>query len=340
MIIKILMKEKIMKKIFILSMILMMLMLVSCSHNNNPLSPVSNAFRNKIRPSLGTAQFVVFEGSNPTSGKDEVWYVKTDGTGARKIYGDTEENDNPYLLPDGSKVVWERYNSATGEDEIWIANIDGSSPAKIKDGSDPKVSLDGEKILYYKNGTRIMNIDGSGDKLLANASYKSERQPFSPDGNKIVLAFTNASGRGGIATVNIDGTGLVTIKLSAEDDFYEPHWSPDGSQIACQFVDNSQGKAAVYLMNSDGSDGQALSAFHTDGYGCYVWRPYQNIMATLNHKSSDPTLYSIYRLTPSGTMVLLATIDIDERTGAGDQNGCFYHVSKTYQTPGVPVKFE
>jgi len=75
---------------------------------------------------------------------------------------------------------------------------------------------------------------------------------WSPDGKKITFISAGQDSNSDIHVMNADGSGLVNLTNSPEDD-WEPSWSPDGKKIT--FVSVGQDRnSEIYVMNVDGSD--------------------------------------------------------------------------------------
>ena len=100
----------------------------------------------------------------------------------------------------------------------------------------------------------VENTDGTGLRQLTPygvaAPHERASAKWSPDGLKIISGMHN----GQLFVVSPDSKGLTTIKLDVGTQQYfafEPHWSPDGTQIIfCMFINGLEG---IFKANPDGS---------------------------------------------------------------------------------------
>lgn len=147
--------------------------------------------------------------------------------------------------------------------------------SNIKDLATTSLSPDASKILYtahsiYKHELHIINVDGTGDLLLAKDIEDGFTPAFSPDGKKI--AFVTDDRRGGpgkdddtLSVINIDGTGRMVIYKDKHGlDRSTLSWSPDGRTILVIGDDKNERKLIV--VNSDGSDDREVVKDHTFKY--------------------------------------------------------------------------
>ena len=72
-----------------------------------------------------------------------------------------------------------------------------------------------------------------------------------------------------IYTVNPDGSDLQRLTSGAGSKF-APMWSPDASQIAYRYMDNTQ--SSIYVMNADGSNPHRVSRGNSADYSA-AWSP-------------------------------------------------------------------
>ena len=122
-----------------------------------------------------------------------------DGTLKLQTYLDWESVSNPEISPDGSQIIYTRgwvdkINDRRAS-EIWVMEADGSRKRHLTDGSSPKWSPNGDRILFTDDGepegtqifVRWMDDEGARTQIthLENSPGNVE---WSPDGRQI--AFT------------------------------------------------------------------------------------------------------------------------------------------------------
>ena len=140
---------------------------------------------------------------------------------------------------------------ANGESTGHIRSYpDGGAPAGPGDyNADPAWSPDGQFLAFARDmsfGDQSFDIFIPGCCGDEDFGLADGREPaWSPDGLKI--AFVTPGGN--IASMNADGSGLVTLTSTGVDNY--PAWSPDGTTIA--FTSGRDGVNKTYAMNADGS---------------------------------------------------------------------------------------
>lgn len=179
-----------------------------------------------------------------------------------------------HLSPDGTKIVYASYGS--GGYQLRIMNSDGSGQQTLTGDAQrhlyPQFTPDGTGIVYQycflvQAGNVACDIfltssaGGNGQNLTNQSGGASYYEPtVSPDGNTIAAAYCG-SGICGLATMNIDGSGLKSIQTGGVL-LGEPAFSPDGTKILFSYVlgpsypDNTN----IYAVNVDGTNPTQLTS--------------------------------------------------------------------------------
>lgn len=163
-------------------------------------------------------------------------------------------------------------NTRDGNAEIYLMNADGSGQIRLTNSpafdGDPTWSPGGTRILFTstRDGNEeiyVMKADGTGQTRLTNNTGLDRTPVWSPDGAQIAFASNRDSGNFDIFVLNTDDGGQTNISKGVQAEFQDPHWSPDGTKIACSHVviqNGVRGLSGVLVMRADGSNQTRLSA--------------------------------------------------------------------------------
>jgi Tol biopolymer transport system component len=173
---------------------------------------------------------------------------------------------SPSWSRDGKRIVY----STTDCDDVGcsgsLAIVDAATheitplPATAS-GIIPAWAPDVDVIAYTNAESGDLYLYGIG----ANKAFKIELEwpvrvshpSFSPSGGRIVATCGERDYRSHICVFNLDGTDLRYLLPESETNDYNPSWSPDGTQIVFQ---RQAGRAAMYVVNADGSNLRSLPA--------------------------------------------------------------------------------
>ena len=196
------------------------------------------------------------------SHKSELWTINSDGTDLQAL---GIKGGQPSWSPEGSLFVFSAYHLGDkmfGKNrftETFIINADGNHQRLVmstqhlqwKVDFSPAWSPDGNRIAFSSNRPGrydIFVIDISGENLtnLTQSAEISEHSPsWSPDGMHILYS----SWDGHFHTLRL-ADGHRRQLTQDEGDRRNPHWSPEGKQIA--FAGDVQGEvdnADIYIMD-------------------------------------------------------------------------------------------
>jgi len=190
-------------------------------------------------------------------------FARVTSAAARPILAGSENDSDPVLSPDGTKLSFLRHIDADTA-ELWVVNADGSQPHRL---DIPSAQLSwfewapqGDAAVVLSDADpRAMTIvpaDGS-PSTRRDLGIKIEDPTFlAPNGSKLGFMGTDAGGNRGIYQVNRDGTGLSRLALDAgyvddptyEQDrdyyFWTASWSSTGNRLLYTQLEPAPGSPA------------------------------------------------------------------------------------------------
>ncbi|HKG95150.1 MAG TPA: hypothetical protein VKA84_24750 [Gemmatimonadaceae bacterium] len=270
-------------------------------------------------PGLAAGEWIAF--TSLRDGNQEIYVMRPDGTDARRLTHDPEQDFAPSWSPDGQQIAFVSYRDTLAHapgtptrhvPHVYLMRADGSELRRLgqREGAEssesaPRWSPDGQRIAFSTpdpNGQNyqvvVANVDGSGQAMLVTEAYPeySLVADWSPDGGRL-LYLTNVEGDGWRKpyVMNADGTGRRPLVRTCPFNTVGPRWSPDGGRLAFA-CDTSYG-AELYLAEADGSDPVRLSA--PTGPLNYVqdlaptWSPDGTQLAFWSDRVGDGDVYAV-----------------------------------------------
>jgi Tol biopolymer transport system component len=263
---------------------------------------------------------------------NNIWYAictaTSDGAERRRITT-RMQTTNPAWSPDGRRIAFTR-NEDVGEyttlsaDDVFVMDADGSDVEQLTadqvgvHSGQPAWSPDGMRIAFVRGASVptalvvrpgsvfVMNADGSDVQRLTRG-WLDARPAWSPDGREIAFSRSKrfASSSRAIWVMDADGGRLRKLTHAAKSLDGAPAWSPDGARIAFVRLTRESpvnGKAALYIMNRDGSDLRELLRYELFDFFYYglTWSP--------NGKSIA------FEASPNRSCVAISVIYVQTRT--------------------------
>lgn len=215
----------------------------------------------------------------------------------------------------------ERQPLSTAEAESDLPRLDRMDIFDIQWVSDPRVSPDGEQIVYVRNGMDIMedrrtselwiiNSDGTGNVKLTGREVNESSPRWSPDGSRIAFTSSHETHGSQIYVYWVEEDKLSRI-TQVENSPGSLSWSPDGEYIAFSMhVDQSPPRLVDPPRAPEGAD----------------WHDPPRVEDRLNHESDGSGTL------PYGFSHLFV---VSAEGGAKRQitSGDYHHSSKPEWTP-------
>ena len=242
----------------------------------------------------------------------DIWTVRPDGTGARRITH-TGDNSDPVWSPDGTRIAFASYHAGAGND-IWIMRADGSRKIRITYGAsaqqDPTWSPDGRWIAYSDDR-------GSTEDLPLAALFKIRAR--AQHGPPIRLTRPVAEGFDGMTDT-------------------DPDWSPQGGTIMftrnfpcvpCDF-----GYSGVYRVPDTGAGGARELPTNLSDDWSSTWAPNGADYAWTTGRDRESQFggpWDIYVHDAAGTRQLILFPDNNAVNPAWSPNGGRIAYETTFQ---------
>ena len=236
-----------------------------------------------------------------TIGKNGLWKVALDGSGATQIFKGVGEHAK--WSPDGKRVV---FDADTGQ-SIKMIKAWGEKPVlflpdsiHIRNGGLPHWSPDGSKIAFIEGGTISLCVYDVKTGEVFSIFHKEGIVPlpggWTPDGKQVLAAFMEMpSRRSTIWTVPLDGSGPGQITGHCENFYRHLALSPDGSLLVYACYEERYLSLYIMQLGEGKSTGGVpiLPLAVTPGvsYEGPVWSPDGKSLAFISTRSGNADIW-------------------------------------------------
>lgn len=217
-------------------------------------------------------EWLAFETKRGAAGDYEIFLIASDGSHLTNLTDSWADDVAPVWSPDGRRIAFVSLrDSLTGKYALEKSSI---------------YLLDFDPVAGASIGEPFRLTDGQG-----NDGWPT----WSPDGRQVAFE-SDRSGNWEIWLINADGSGLVNLTRSPEDERY-PAWSPDGKTMA--FTSERSGNYDLWLLDvaqtlqgpGNLSPRQLTTAPKRDRYA--MWSPDGDKIAFNSNRDGDQEIYLI-----------------------------------------------
>jgi Tol biopolymer transport system component len=214
---------------------------------------------------------------NDTIGKNGLWKISQDGTGAVQIFSGVAEH--PKWSPDGRFIV---FSADTGQ-SIKMIPAEGGAPItflpdsiRIKNGGTPCWSPDASQIAFIEGSTMSLCIYDFKTRYTTRIFSQEGMLPFpgcwSDDGEHVLMALMDRqSRRSTIWKISTDGKERKQIAGHHENFYLHLALSPDGSLLIYAAMEGRY--LGLYIMPAEGGKSLPLAVSSQGHNEAPCWSP-------------------------------------------------------------------
>ena len=233
----------------------------------------------------------IFFSSN-RSGNAYIWRTRAGAAGGiTRISSGSGNHYEPNPLKD--KLFFSEYFGPDRSSLMWMSNLDGGLPTMLREGTMPRTSPDGTKVLFL--------LEDRNSKDPANSIIRTKldekSNPVLRDGKPVTVEIEMPAVK--IWVMNIDGTNPTQLTFGNTTE-KTPSWSPDGKKI---LLSSNMGKDSkgrnnydIWSMNAEGTQLTQLTTNGSeDDYP--IWEPGGKYIYFRSNRGGGA--YNIWRMEPA-----------------------------------------
>jgi TolB protein len=195
------------------------------------------------------------------AGDADIWTVRSNGRGVRRLVGGRGIQWSPEWAPRGCAIAFA--SDRDGDDEIYVADCNGRRIRQLTHNRvadyEPAWSPNARRIVFTRHDgdfTGIWVMPSSGGRarqVIAGTSCQCTAD-WSPDGRRLAFSDLFALDRFRIRLLGASGelTTLRNVTAPKDADDFDPSWSPDGRWLVLRRL-LDDGSAALYRVRPDGT---------------------------------------------------------------------------------------
>jgi Tol biopolymer transport system component len=209
---------------------------------------------------------------------NEIFTVRPDGRGLKRLTENDVDEWGPAWSPDGTSIAFS--STRDGNSEIYVMDRAGREVTRLttSDASDgvPAWSPDGTKIAFSsarddQEGIMfdlyVMDADGTNVTKTIGGPGSEQNPSWSANGRRIAFDRDDS-----IFTVRFDGTDLKKLTSRRRMLATNPSWSHDGRRILFQAQRSEENGMDIFVMRRDGTNKRPFIAGRGEQQGP-SWSP-------------------------------------------------------------------
>jgi len=197
---------------------------------------------------------------------NEIFTVRPDGSGLKRLTNNTNDEWGPSWSPDGTRIAFS--STRDGNSDIYVMDRAGREVTRLTaNGTSegvPAWSADGTKIAFASArddpegiyfDLYVMDADGTNVTKVIGRPWSEQNPSWSANGRRIAFDRDDE-----IFTVRVDGTDLKKLTSRRRMLATNPSWSHDGRRILFQAQKSEENGMDIFVMRRDGANRRPLIA--------------------------------------------------------------------------------